>query len=278
MKPLEIGYSPCPNDTFIMAALAEGRIDTPLRFEPVLADVETLNGWAEKRRLPVTKLSFFALGHVLDDYGLLVTGAALGKGCGPLLIARPGTPPGRLGTARVASPGRRTTAGLLLSLYLGREPDCRQMVYSEIMPSVERGESEFGLIIHESRFTYAAHGLQAVVDLGAWWEETTGYPIPLGGIAARRDLGPDLARLLDEAIRASLLAARSAGDAVPDYVRRHAQEMDPEVMRRHIDLYVNDYTLDLGVTGLAAVETLFGRARAAGLLPASGRAIMAYPA
>ncbi|WP_028321440.1 1,4-dihydroxy-6-naphthoate synthase [Desulfatiglans anilini] len=277
MKTLEIGYSPCPNDTFIMAALAEGRIDTPLRFQPVLADVETLNVWAEKGRLPVTKLSFFALGHVLEGYGLLHTGAALGKGCGPLLIARPGTPPNRLESASVACPGKRTTAGLLLSLYLGREPVFRQMVYSEIMPSVERGECEFGLIIHESRFTYPAHGLEAVLDLGAWWEETTGCPIPLGGIAARRDLGPDAARLADQAIRASLLAARAGGDAISDYIRRHAQEMDPEVMRRHIDLYVNDYTLDLGTAGLAAVETLFERARAAGLLPADGRPIMACP-
>ncbi|VBB41300.1 1,4-dihydroxy-6-naphtoate synthase [uncultured Desulfatiglans sp.] len=277
MTLLEIGYSPCPNDTFIMAALAEGRIDTPLRFQPVLADVETLNVWAEKGRLPVTKLSFFALGHVLEGYGLLSTGAALGKGCGPLLIARPGTPPNRLETACVASPGKRTTAGLLLSLYLGREPAFRQMVYSEIMPSVERGECEFGLIIHESRFTYPAHGLEAVLDLGAWWEETTGCPIPLGGIAARRDLGPEAARLVNQAIRASLLAARAGGDAISDYTRRHAQEMDPEVMRRHIDLYVNDYSLDLGTAGLAAVETLFERARTAGLLPACGRPIMACP-
>lgn len=277
MKSIQVGYSPCPNDTYIMAALAEGRIATPLRFEPVLADVETLNQWAVEGRLPVSKLSFAALGTLLDHYALLHTGAALGKGCGPLLVARPGIPLSHLRRGRVvAAPGSLTTARLLLSLYLGYEPEYRQMGYSEIMPSVESGASQFGLIIHESRFTYAMHGLEAVLDLGEWWEEETGRPIPLGGIAIRRDQGPDRARLVDQAVRDSLLIARQQGDEIPDYIRRHAQEMDPEVMRRHIRLYVNEYSVDLGSSGLAAVETLFERARSYGLLPAIKETVMAY--
>ncbi|MBI5572658.1 MAG: 1,4-dihydroxy-6-naphthoate synthase [Desulfomonile tiedjei] len=276
MTSLKIGYSPCPNDTFIFAALAEQRLDAPLEFQPVLADVETLNQWALERRLAVTKLSFMALGSVRDSYGLLSAGGALGRGCGPLLVARPGTTLAGLDSGVVAAPGNLTTARLLLGLFCGRTPSFKQMVFSEIMPAVARGEADFGLVIHEGRFTYPNLGLEALLDLGAWWEEKTGLPIPLGGIAIRRDLGPEVARQVDRSIRTSLETAMSAPDEAMGYVLAHAQEMDRQVVMQHIDLYVNSFGLDLGPAGRNAVETLFSIGEDAGLIPLSTLPLMAY--
>ena len=276
MIPLRIGYSTCPNDTYIFAALAEERIDAPLLFEPVLADVETLNQWALENRLEVTKLSFPALGRVIESYGLLNTGAALGFGCGPLLVARPGTDLDRLADGLVAAPGELTTARMLLGLFLGQEPNCRQMVFSEIMPAVERGEADFGLIIHEGRFTYQQHGLVALQDLGQWWEGETGLPLPLGCIAVRRDLGPEMARSIDAAIRASLVSARTDPVAARPYILKHAQEMDLPVVEQHIELYVNQFSLDLAGQGLEAIELLLGKARETGLIPDTSLPLTAY--
>ncbi|MDQ7781772.1 MAG: 1,4-dihydroxy-6-naphthoate synthase [Desulfomonilaceae bacterium] len=276
MKTLTIGYSPCPNDTFIMAALAEGRVDTPRKFRPVLADVETLNQWAVESRLEVTKLSFMALGMVRESYGLLRTGSALGWGCGPLIVSRPGRNLSELERGLVAMPGILTSARLLLSLYLGREPGSRQMVFSDIMPAVARGEVDFGLIIHEGRFTYRQHGLIALLDLGEWWQAATGRPLPLGGIAVRRDVGEQTARQVDEAISSSLKRARENPDEPMKYVLAHSQEMDPEVTARHIDLYVNSFSDDLGAAGEQAVATLLSRAEEAGLMPGSTLPLMAY--
>src|SRR5690606_1566895 len=191
----------------------------------------------------VCKVSYGALPHLLDRYTLLRSGGALGRGCGPLLVARRPLTRADLASATIAIPGVLTTANLLLRLYGPEIPAGREMVYSEIMPAVERGEVDAGLIIHESRFTYPEHGLVKVVDLGEWWEEETGAPIPLGGIVARTDLSAARIASIDAAIRASVEYAFAHPAASAEYVRRHAQEMDPAVMQRHIDLYVNDFTI-----------------------------------
>jgi 1,4-dihydroxy-6-naphthoate synthase len=274
--PVKIGYSPCPNDTYIMAALAGDRVDTPLLVDTVLADVETLNQWALEERLEVTKLSFMALGHVRDSYGLLYSGGALGNGCGPIVVARPGKRLDDLKRGVIAAPGDLTTARLLLGLYLGDSPDFRQMLFSDIMPAVAEGKADFGLVIHEGRFTYAEHGLELLLDLGQWWEQETGCPIPLGGIAVRRDLGFEVAMMVDDAIRRSLLNANMSEPETLAYVMKHAQEMDPAVVMQHIQLYVNTFSINLGPEGQEAVEKLFARAEKAGLMKASVLPLMAY--
>jgi 1,4-dihydroxy-6-naphthoate synthase len=266
-RTLTLGYSPCPNDTYIFHALVTGLVTAPgLSFEERLEDVETLNRLAAEGTLDLTKVSYGAIPRLVGDYVLLRSGGALGRGCGPLVVARAGFEARDLAGARIAIPGRNTTANLLLRLFA---PDARpgvEMVYSGIMPAVERGEVDAGLIIHESRFTYPSHGLVRVVDLGEWWEAATGLPIPLGGILARRDLGEDTIRAVDAAIRRSVEHARAHPADWRDYVRAHAQEMDEEVQRQHIDLYVNDFTVDVGDEGERAIHELFARARAAGIV------------
>lgn len=267
MNAITIGFSPCPNDTFIFHALVHGLVETGgLAFEPRLEDVETLNRRALARELDVTKVSYGALPYLLDDYALLRSGGALGRGCGPLLVARDSPIIDPLPRARIAIPGHMTTANLLLRLF---EPDARpgiEMSYDEIMPAVARGEVDAGLIIHESRFTYQEHGLVAIVDLGEWWERTTGAPIPLGGIVARRELRQDIP-LIDRAIRESVEYAFAHPDASADFVERHAQELSDTVRRSHISLYVNASSIDVGAEGELAVGQLMHRARTAGLLP-----------
>ncbi len=268
-RALTLGYSPCPNDTFLFHALAHGLVEIPgIEFKIELHDVEALNQAALAGRYDVTKLSFAALGRVTWDYALLRSGAALGRGCGPLIVARPGFDPNHLPKARIAVPGLMTTACRLLELYLSKKPDIAPLVFDRIMPAVAGGQFEFGVIIHEGRFTYQDHGLVQVVDLGQWWEDERGLPIPLGGIAVRRDLGPDLGRQIEGAIRDSVLYARHHPTVSADYVAVHAQEMDPVVTRQHIELYVNDYTVDLGEEGLRAVRAFLGRDGAIPKLPA----------
>ncbi|WP_373501963.1 1,4-dihydroxy-6-naphthoate synthase [Desulfococcus sp.] len=275
-KPLTLGYSTCPNDTFLFHALAHARVDRRgLDFDIRLADVERLNQAAEGGELDVTKLSFAAVGHLRERYALLRSGAALGRGCGPLLISRPGFDPSRLGRVPIAVPGMRTTAAMLLGLYLSRTPACAPMTFDKIMPAVSRGEYEAGVIIHEGRFTFRNHGLAELVDLGRWWEDETGLPIPLGGIAVRRDLGPEVARRVEVAIRDSVAHAFAHPADSAEYIRAHAQEMADDVVRQHIALYVNDFTLDLGEEGVAAVAELFRRGHAAGLLPDSREPLLA---
>jgi 1,4-dihydroxy-6-naphthoate synthase len=266
-RTLSLGFSPCPNDTYIFHGLVHGKV--PLArvafAEPLLADVETLNDLALHGGLEVTKLSFHALGHVLDRYSLLHAGAALGRGCGPLLITGSGNKGAAIADWKIAIPGTYTTAALLLRLY---QPACRHLVvmrFDQIMEAIASGAVDGGVIIHESRFTYQQLGLCCVQDLGEWWEETTGLPIPLGCIAAQRTLAPALREEVDAAIAASIRWA----DAHPadgwDYIQGHAQEMDPEVIRSHIGLYVNHYSWDLGEEGLHAVRELLRRGAAAGL-------------
>ncbi|HEX8694906.1 MAG TPA: 1,4-dihydroxy-6-naphthoate synthase [Longimicrobium sp.] len=267
VRTLSLGFSPCPNDTFIFHALVHGAVRAEgLAFEPRLEDVETLNRLAEEAALDVTKVSYGAIPHLVRDYVLLRSGGALGRGCGPLVVAREEADPSELRTKRIAIPGRNTTANLLLRLCAPDAAAGVEMVYSDIMPAVARGEVDAGLIIHESRFTYPAHGLAKVIDLGEWWEQTTGLPIPLGGILARRGLGAGTIRAVDDAVRRSVEHAFADPAASRAYVRAHAQELDDAVTQQHIDLYVNHFSADVGPEGERAIEEIFARARAAGII------------
>lgn len=270
---LSLGFSPCPNDTFVFDALVHGRVATHgLAFRERLEDVETLNRLAADGALDVTKASYGAIPWLLDRYALLRSGGALGRGCGPLVVAREPLPMTALRGRRIAIPGARTTASLLLRLFDPALSHGEERVYSDIMPAVARGEVDAGLIIHESRFTYREHGLVRLLDLGEWWEGETGLPIPLGGILAKRELGATSLERLADAVRASVEHAFAHPQDSAGYVRQHAREMDPEVVRRHIDLYVNRFSVELGHEGEQAVATLFARGRAAGILPqGSGR-------
>ncbi len=269
VRTLTLGYSPCPNDTFIFDALVHGRVEVDgLRFTERLEDVETLNRLAADAALDVTKISYGAIPQLLRDYVLLRSGGALGRGCGPLVVARREMGAEELAGARIAIPGRNTTANLLLRLFAPDAAPGVERVYSDIMPAVARGELDAGLIIHESRFTYPQHGLVRVVDLGEWWEGTTGLPIPLGGILARRSLGEEAIRGIEDGIRRSVEYAFAHPEASRPYVRAHAQEMDDAVTQQHIDLYVNRFSVDVEEEGARAIEALFARARAAGVIDA----------
>jgi 1,4-dihydroxy-6-naphthoate synthase len=266
---LTIGYSPCPNDTYIFYALVHGKFSVPgLQFRERLEDVETLNRLALDGVLDVTKVSYHAAGRLRERYTLLRSGGALGRGCGPLLVARPGTMLSDVRAGVIAIPGQLTTAGLLLRLFDVSLQNTVVMPFDRILQAVAAGRATAGLIIHESRFTYPLYRLEKLVDLGEWWERHSGMPIPLGGIMARRTLGADRIRSVEEAIRESLRYARSHEDEVLAYCRRHSQEMDETVMRSHISLYVNDFTMDLGAEGAAAVARLFREAEEHGILPA----------
>ena len=263
-----LGYSFCPNDTFIFYALTHGRVPIPgATVLEQLEDVETLNQWAKTAKLELTKISYHAYAHVRDRYVALRSGGALGRGVGPLIVAREAL--ASLEGRVVATPGAMTTAHLLLKLSQPESVKTVVMRYDEIMPAVERGEVDAGLIIHESRFTYAQHGLVKLLDLGQWWEGETGLPLPLGAILARRDLGPETLQALDEAVRESLEYAYAHPLEPKAYIRQHALEMDDAVMQAHIDLYVNEFSLDVGDEGERAVQTLFARAEARGLIPHS---------
>lgn len=258
MRALTFGYSPCPNDTFAFHALTFGLIDTPVRVRPVLLDIEELNRRAHLGEFELTKLSVGAFAVVGDRYRLLRSGAALGRGVGPLVVARTQRSLAEIAAGRLAIPGRETTAYRLLRLAAPPLADAVEMRYDRILRAVADGEVEAGLIIHESRFTYAAHGLVKVVDLGEWWEAHTGLPVPLAGICARADLDSETQRLAEQAVRASVQYAFDHPDASRDYVRAHAQEMSPDVCAQHIALYVNEHSLDLGDDGLRAIERLVG--------------------
>jgi len=252
-------------------AIVHQRIDLEgLTFDVRLADVEALNRDAFDGRTDVTKLSYHAFAYCADRYVMLNAGSALGRHCGPLLISkRPITADDvAAGDLRIATPGTYTTANLLLGLAFPAATRTTPMVFSEIEGVVASGEYDAGVIIHENRFTYESRGLRKVVDLGECWEETTGFPIPLGGIVVRRSLEPDVQHTMARVLRRSVEYALAHRDVTLPYVRAHAQDMDDEVMFKHIDLYVNDFSVDLGRSGREAVEGLFARARAAGVIPA----------
>jgi 1,4-dihydroxy-6-naphthoate synthase len=266
---LTLGFSPCPNDCFMFDAIVHRRIDLEgLDFTIVMDDVEALNRRAFAREIDVTKLSYHALAYCVADFALLDAGSALGRGCGPLLISNRAmaTEEVAAGGVRVAIPGRHTTANLLFSLAFPEARDKTELVFSEIESAVLAGRVDAGLIIHENRFTYQARGLKKVLDLGEFWERTTGTPIPLGGIAVRRSLPVDVQQAMNRVMRQSVEYAFAHPEASRAFVRAHAQEMSEAVMRQHIDLYVNEHSVDLGADGRRAVETLFGCAVAAGIV------------
>ena len=274
-KKLTLAYSTCPNDTFMFYALAHGRIDNAgLEYAITLKDVERLNRDAQNDVFDVSKLSFAAIGHLCGRYRLLKTGAALGNGCGPLVVSRPGSDLSQLSSSAIAVPGLHTTAYLLLGLYLPETPRVVPMTFDEIMPAVSDGRFDFGVIIHEGRFTFQNYGLVELLDLGAWWEQTTHCPIPLGGIAVRSDMPEQTARQVETAIGQSIAYAYAHPLEADAYIRMHAKELSGDVIQRHIDLYVNSYSLGLGDIGINAVETLFEMARKKHLIPACDHPII----
>ena len=255
-KNITISYSPCPNDTFIFHAMTHGFIDTEgLSFTPFLDDVETLNQMAAKGMSDITKLSTAAFAHLSDRYSMLFSGSALGRGCGPLIVKRPGVDTARLAHSKIVVPGLMTTAFSLLSFYLGKKPEPVVMSFDRIMPAMASGEFDFGLIIHEGRFTYASLGLKLVADLGEWWESYTGLPIPLGCIAIKRELAGEYGATIDRIIEKSINHAFANPEDSMPYIREHAQELDDSVIAQHIKLYVNDFSIRLGDDGKKAVET-----------------------
>lgn len=275
VKTLSLGYSPCPNDTFIFYALTHGRVETGgLEFKEVLEDVETLNQMARLSKLDITKASFHAFGHLREQYCLLRSGGALGKGCGPLVVAREDYSMKDLRGKTVAIPGRLTTASLLLQINEASvEMNTKVMPFHLIIDAVKRGDADAGLIIHESRFTYQKAGLRKIIDLGEWWEAETGMPIPLGGILARRELGTDIIGAIDLCLKRSIEYAFANKEEPVSYIKKHAQELENEVIQQHIDLYVNNYSLDIGDDGVRAVEELFRRAEKRGIIPKSSKPI-----
>lgn len=256
---LTLGFSPCPNDTFIFDALVNKKIDTgEFEFDVVLADVETLNQWAMEGKLDITKLSFPAFFKSLTNYTLLNAGSALGKGVGPLLITDSvqEITPEEINQASIALPGANTTANLLFSFAYPDAKDKKFMVFSAIEDALLNKEADLGVIIHENRFTYRQKGLYKVKDLGEYWEQRMELPLPLGGIAINQSIKRSAALKINELIRKSLEFAFKEYPAIPDYVKQHSQEMSEDVMRQHIDLYVNNYSLDLGDEGRQAIEAL----------------------
>ena len=258
MSKLTLGFSPCPNDTFIFDAMVHGKIETEgLEFEVVLGDVEELN---DQQKLDITKLSYHAMAFCLDHYQLLNAGSALGSGVGPLLIAKKELTEKEVNSAKIAIPGKFTTANFLLSLAYPQAHNKQEVLFSEIERMVLSGEVDAGLIIHENRFTYAQKGLKKIIDLGDFWEKHSGSLIPLGGIVTRRSFDSELQQKIDRVLKRSILYAAAHPSASKNYVRMHAQEMDEGVTKQHIDLYVNQYSIDLGIEGRTAVETLFEKA------------------
>jgi len=271
VTPLTLAYSPCPNDTFIFTPWVEGHIAGAPPVVERLEDIDVLNRAALAGEADIVKVSFHAYGHLRDRYSLLRSGGALGRGCGPLVVARSALMREALADGIVAIPGALTTAALLLRLWAPAIPAnrIRVMRFDEILGAVRDGVVDAGLIIHESRFTYPRYGLTQVVDLGEWWERETGHAIPLGGIAMRRNLGADLIRFAERALADSVDFAWAHTPLIWPTVRRHAQEMDDEVMRQHIDLYVNAFTRDYGSEGEAAIGHLLRTAEDLGIVPRS---------
>ena len=254
---LTLGFSPCPNDTFIFDALVNKKIDTEgLEFEVALEDVQTLNEWAAAGKLDISKISYGALPLVTNSYVVLDSGGALGKGVGPLLITNRKEYQGKdqVNNALIAIPGQNTTAHLLFSLAYPEAQKKEFMIFSQIEEAVITGSADMGVIIHENRFTYQQKGLKKIVDLGNFWETKTGFPIPLGGIVAKRNISPTLLEKIDRLIEKSVDHAFATYPEISDYVECHAQEMDKHVMKQHIDLYVNEFSKNLGSEGKKAIQ------------------------
>jgi 1,4-dihydroxy-6-naphthoate synthase len=266
---ISLGISTCPNDTFIFDAWINGKLENEFpAVHPLLADISTLNKKALNSELDVVKVSFFAYGFIRDQYSLLNCGGAMGRGCGPVLVAESEGIFNRIGPRdlRIAVPGRLTTANLLFSLY---RPDVKNKTFlrfDEIMPAVERGDVDAGVVIHEGRFTVNNYGLKVIEDLGKWWEYKTGLIIPLGAIVARKDLGCEKIFEIEQAVRASLQFAHMYPGSSLEFIKHHAGEMDEKVVDQHIKLYVNQYSFDFGIEGCEAVRVLLDHAEKNGLL------------
>ena len=270
MKKLSLGFSPCPNDTFIFDALIHHKIDTEgLDFDVFFDDVETLNKKALQGELDITKLSFHAFAHVSDKYVLLDAGSALGFGVGPLLISKTAYTPEEVKSKpslSVGIPGPYTTANFLLTIAFPELQNKKELVFSAIEQSLLNQELDLGVIIHENRFTYAQKGLHKIMDLGDYWEQQTGMPIPLGGIMINRNIDLETQLIVNRLIRKSVEYAFEHPEASSDFVRHHAQELDESVRKQHIDLYVNKYSIDLGDLGKRAIRVLFEKGQSAGLI------------
>ena len=270
MEKISLGFSPCPNDTFIFYALVHKKLKMDIGFSEILRDVETLNRMAFHCKLDVTKASFHAFGFLREDYCLLHSGSALGRGCGPLIVAKKKMQYSELPQKSIAIPGKMTTAYLLLQLFNPEIKNIVEMPFDRIMNAVSLGTVDAGLIIHESRFTYPSYNLVKLADLGEWWEEETGLPIPLGGIFAKRKLGAATIRKIDSLIKKSIEYAHRNPEEAREYIKINAQELEDDVIDQHIRLYVNDYTLEIG-DGAAAVEKLFKTAGELHLIPHSDK-------
>jgi len=273
---LTLGFSPCPNDCFMFDAMVHRRIDLEgLEFDVRMADIEALNASAFAGQIDVTKLSFHAYAYCIGNYVLLDAGSALGRNCGPLLISKREISRDEVaaGDLQIAIPGKYTTANFLLSLAFPRATRTSQLLFSDIEGAVLDGTMDAGLIIHENRFTYGAKGLKKIIDLGEYWESETGAAIPLGGIVINRALPEDVQQKVNRVMRRSVEYAFANRTASLPFVRANAQEMSEDVMYQHIDLYVNEYSVDLGDEGRRAVEVLFERARGVGVIPAVGEEI-----
>jgi 1,4-dihydroxy-6-naphthoate synthase len=275
MKELTLGYSPCPNDTFIFYAMIHGKIDTNgLEFKESLLDVETLNQSALNAELDLTKVSYHAFGHMREKYALLRSGGALGRGCGPIVVSKAGHTMEELRDKKIAIPGKLTTASLLLQLYdrvFVKSSNLIIMPFHKIMDAVANGDVDAGVIIHESRFTYVSYGLKRVIDLGQWWEKETSLPIPLGGILAKRELGRELIHKVEDLLKQSVEYSYNNRFESMGYIKEHSQELSDGVIKDHINLYVNDFTIDVGEEGEKAIVELFSRAEDAGIMKASNK-------
>ena len=264
---LSLGFSPCPNDTFIFDAMIHQKIDTEgLEFEVVMEDVEQLNQKAFSGNLDITKLSYHAFAYVLDQYVLLQSGSALGNNCGPLLIAKKKLSDIEIKNAKIAIPGKYTTANFLLSLAFPENTNKEELLFSEIEDAVLNSRFDAGLIIHENRFTYESNGLVKLIDLGEFWESATQLPIPLGGIVVKREVPVSIQQKIDRVLKKSVEFALNNPDQTLDFVSQYAQEMNPEIMLQHIELYVNKYTVELGNTGKKAIRKLFDTAHEKGII------------
>ena len=272
---IHLGISTCPNDTFAFHGLLTNRIDTEgLTFDIELMDVQELNDRLFAGDFDVAKASFHAALLLTDELGVLPSGSALGFGVGPLLLsAKPGTHPTNSPNMRVLCPGRHTTATLLYRLFHPNEGRLDQTIFSDIMPALQNGTADFGVCIHEGRFTWQEHGLGCVEDLGTVWEQATNTPLPLGGILARHRLGDDLLRRIQRTIRSSLEYGLANRDQTLESMRKYAQEFSDDVLMQHVDLYVNDWTVELGDVGVRSLQALTDKAKEVGILDGAARSV-----
>ncbi len=275
-----LGYSTCPNDTFIFNALVHDLICCDgFKFSPSLEDVETLNKKAFYNTYDISKLSFAAIAHVADKYALLKSGAALGHGCGPIIVARKDTNLHEITKKTVLVPGELTTANLLLNLfisdYFNTKIETKFIVFDRIMPNIINKNADFGILIHEGRFTLGDNNLKCLIDLGEWWENKTGLPIPLGGIVVKRDIPKNIACKIESLIKMSIEFAFNNKNMADNYIKQHANEMKKNVIDQHINLYVNNFSKDLGQSGVYAIEKLFEISRQEGLIPPCSKPLFA---